>query len=42
MAGTDYNTLEGMRQLWRDFTGLSETADIADATINIIFQQLDM
>ena len=35
MAATDYNTLIGMRALWRDFTGLSETADIANATIDI-------
>lgn len=35
MSTTDYNTQEGIVQLWRDYTGLSETADIADATIVI-------
>ena len=30
-----YDQLQGIRTLWRQFTGLSETGDIADATIDI-------
>ena len=30
-----YNQLQGIRTLWRQFTGLSETGDIADATVDI-------
>lgn len=35
MAATDYNTRQGIAQLWRDYTGLSETADISDADVII-------
>ena len=31
---TTYSQLGGMRALWREFTGLSETADITDALVN--------
>jgi len=33
MSTTDYNTREGIAQLWRDYTGLSETTDILAADV---------
>ena len=33
MGATDYNTREGIVQLWRDYSGLSTTGDISDADI---------
>ncbi len=35
MAATDYETLVGIRTLWRQYTGLSETADITDDDIDV-------
>lgn len=35
MADTDFETVDGMVQLFRDYTGLSATADISDANIII-------
>ena len=35
MATTDYNQRQGIVALWREYTGLSETTDIADATVVI-------